>query len=196
MKVILKEDVFKLGSLGDEVEVKPGYARNYLIPQGKALPFTRLNVNQINHIKNLLSKQRADAIAKAQALADKLGNTEIVFTMKAGENGKLFGSVTPKHIYDALQDQNIDLDRKKLTISVPIKTLGSHVIPVKLHTEVKAKLEIKVVADEIVPSEPKEGSEEVEGVEKAQAAPEEVKAEASPEATETKPAEEAAPEKA
>ncbi len=188
MKIILKEDVFKLGSLGDEVEVKPGYARNYLIPQGKALPFTRMNVNQINHIKNQLSKQRADAIAKAQAMADKLGNTEIVFTMKAGENGKLFGSVTPKHIFDALQDQNIDLDRKKLTISVPIKTLGSHIIPVKLHTEVKANLEIKVVADEIVASNP----DEVEGAENAQAASEEVATTAKPEVTKEKPAEAAA----
>ncbi len=196
MKVILKEDVFKLGSLGDEVEVKPGYARNYLIPQGKALPFTRSNVNQINHIKNLLSKQRADAIAKAQAMADKLGNTEIVFTMKAGENGKLFGSVTPKHIFDALQDQNIDLDRKKLAISVPIKTLGNHIIPIKLHTEVKANLEIKVVADEIVPSEPKEGVEEVEGAESEQAATEEVKAEETTESKDEKPTEAAAPEEA
>lgn len=155
MKVILKEDVFKLGSLGDEVDVKPGFARNYLIPQGKALPFTRSNVKQITHLKNLLAKQRADAIAKAEALAEKLGNTEIVFTMKAGENGKLFGSVTTKHIFDALQEQNIDLDRKKLNISVPIKTLGSHIIPIKLHTEVNAQLEVKVIADEMIPSEPK-----------------------------------------
>lgn len=161
MKVILKEDVFKLGSLGDEVTVKPGFARNYLIPQGKALPFTRSNVKQIGHIKNLLGKQRADAIAKAKALAAKLGNTEIVFTMKAGENGKLFGSVTPKHIFDALQEQGIELDRKKMSISVPIKTLGTHVITIKLHSEVKASLEIKVIADEIV-VEPKE-SASVEG---------------------------------
>ncbi|MBU2513039.1 50S ribosomal protein L9 [bacterium] len=147
MKVILKEDVFKLGSLGDEVEVKPGYARNFLIPQDKALPFTRANVKQISHIKGILAKKRADAIGQAKALAEKLENTEIIFTMKAGENGKLFGSVTQKHIFDALQNQNIDLDRRKLHISVPIKTLGSHIIPIKLHTEVNAKLDVKVIAD-------------------------------------------------
>ena len=88
MKIILKEDVFKLGSLGDEVEVKPGYARNYLIPQGKALLSTRENAKQVNHLKGLLAKKRADAIEKARFMAEKLGNTEIVFTMKAGENGK------------------------------------------------------------------------------------------------------------
>ncbi len=162
MKVILREDVFKLGSLGDEVEVKPGYARNYLIPQDKALPFTRANVKQINHIKNLLAKKRADAIGQAQALAEKLENTEIIFTMKAGENGKLFGSVTQKHIFDALQDQEIELDRKKLHISVPIKTLGSHIIPIKLHTEVNAKLDVKVVADST--SEPEGEVEDPEAI--------------------------------
>lgn len=168
MKVILKEDVFKLGSLGDEVDVKPGFARNYLIPQGKALPFNRSNVKQVNHIKNLLAKKRADAIAKAKELAAKLSNTEIVFTMKAGENGKLFGSVTTKHIFDVLQEQNIDLDRKKLNISIPIKTLGSHVIPIKLHTEVSVRLEVKVVADEVVPTEPKEEAKETPATEAAQ----------------------------
>jgi large subunit ribosomal protein L9 len=147
MKIILKEDVYKLGSLGDEVEVKPGYARNYLIPQGKAVPFTRSSVKQVTHMKSLLAKQRADAIEKAQDLAAKLENTEIVFTMKAGESGKLFGSVTQKHIFDALHDQEVALDRKRLGLSVPIKTLGSHVIPIRLHTEVSAKLEIKVISD-------------------------------------------------
>lgn len=164
MKVILKEDVYKLGSLGDEVEVKPGYARNYLIPQGKALSFSRSNVKQVNHMKNLLAKERADAIEKARTLAAKLENTEIVFTMKAGESGKLFGSVTTKHIFDALQDQEIDLDRRKLNLSIPIKTLGSHIIPIKLHTEVSAKLEIKVIADGEVVKEVEE-TEEVESTE-------------------------------
>lgn len=186
MKVILKEDVYKLGSLGDEVEVKPGFARNYLIPQGKAVPFTRSNAKQVTHMKNLLAKQRADAIDKAKDLAAKLENTEIVFTMKAGESGKLFGSVTPKHIYDALQDQEIALDRRRLNLSVPIKSLGSHVIPVKLHTEVSAKLEIKVVADGETVKEEKPEDVETPDAEAAEGA----------ESTETaEPAEETAEEK-
>ncbi len=148
MKVILKEDVFKLGSLGDEVEVKPGFARNYLMPQGKALPYTRTNVKQLKHLKNLLAKERADAIEKSKAIAEKLEEAEIEFTMKSGANGKLFGSVTQKHIFDALTEQGVELDRKKLHISVPIKVTGNHVIPVKLHSEVSANLSVKVKAEQ------------------------------------------------
>ncbi|MFH2132207.1 MAG: 50S ribosomal protein L9 [bacterium] len=147
MKVILKEDVFKLGSLGDEVEVKRGFARNFLIPQGKALPLTRENVKQISHQRSILAKNRADAIAKAQNFARQLEATEIIFTMKSGDSGKLFGSVTQKHIYDALVEKGIDLDRKQLNLSNPIKTLGKHVLPVKLHTEVHVDLVVKVVAE-------------------------------------------------
>lgn len=147
MKVILKEDVFKLGSLGDEVEVKRGFARNFLIPQGKALPLTRENVKQINHQRSLLAKKRADAIERAQDFAKQLEEIEIIFAMKSGESGKLFGSVTQKHIYDALAEKGIELDRKQLNLSSPIKSLGSHVLAVKLHTEVNADLVVKVVAE-------------------------------------------------
>lgn len=161
MKVILKEDVFKLGSLGDEVEVKGGFARNFLIPQGKALPLTRENVKQINHQRSILAKKRADAIDQAQAFARQLEEIEIVFAMKAGESGKLFGSVTLKHIYDALAEKGIELDRKQISLSSPIKTLGNHVLPVKLHTEVNAELVIKVVAESVVAeSKPAETEEE------------------------------------
>ncbi len=155
MKVILKDDVFKLGSLGDEVEVKNGFARNFLIPQGKALPLTRENVKQINHQRSFLAKKRADAIEQARNFAKQLEEIEIVFAMKSGESGKLFGSVTQKHIFDALAEKGIDLDRKQLNLSGPIKNLGSHVLPVKLHTEVNADLVVKVVA-EAVESKPAE----------------------------------------
>lgn len=147
MKVVLKEDVFKLGSLGDEVEVKGGFARNFLIPTGKALPLTRENVKQINHQRSILAKTRADAIEQAKNFAKQLEETQLVFTMKSGESGKLFGSVTQKHIYDALVEQGINLDRKQLNLSSPIKTLGSHVLPVKLHSEVSADIVVKVAAE-------------------------------------------------
>ncbi len=164
MKIILKEDVFKLGSLGDEVEVKRGFARNFLIPQGKALPLSRENVKQISHHRGLLAKKRADAIGQAQNFAKQLEEIEIIFAMKSGESGKLFGSVTQKHIYDALAEKGINLDRKQLNLSSPIKTLGSHVLPVKLHTEVNADLMIKVVAEagesQEQPAEGEESSEE------------------------------------
>lgn len=156
MKVILKQDVAKLGSLGDEVEVKRGYARNYLIPQGYAVLLTRDNKKQIEHHRQLLAKKRADAIAQCKDLAAKLENTEIVFTMKSGESGKLFGSITQKHILDALTAQEIELDRKKLHLPSPIKTLGNHTLAVKLHTEVSAELEIKVVAEAVEKEAPAE----------------------------------------
>jgi len=149
MKVILKEDVFKLGSLGDEVDVKPGFARNYLVPQGKALLLTRGNVKQISHLNSLLAQKRADAIGQAKNLAKKLEDLEIVFKMKSGESGKLFGSVTQKHIFEALAEQGVELDRRKLNISAPIKTLGKHKIMIRLHTEVVANLQIGVVAEAV-----------------------------------------------
>ncbi len=156
MKVILKQDVAKLGSLGDEAEVKRGYARNFLIPQGLAVPLTRDNVKQIQHQRQILAKLRADAIAGHQEMAKKLENTEIVFTMKSGENGKLFGSVTLKHIHDALADQGIEIDRKKLHLGSPIKTLGNHIIGVKLHSEVSANLEVQITAADAEGDVPKE----------------------------------------
>ncbi len=160
MKVILKEDVHKLGSLGDEVDVKPGFARNYLIPQGKALLLTRGNIKQINHLNSLLAKKRADAIGQAKDLAKKLEEADVVFKMKSGENGKLFGSVTQKHVFEALSEQGVELDRRKLNLSSPIKTLGKHNIMIKLHTEVVANLEVGVVAEAVEPTEGEEVSEE------------------------------------
>ncbi len=160
MKVVLKEDVFKLGSLGDEVDVKPGFARNYLIPQGKALLLTRGNVKQINHLNSLLAKKRSDAIDQAKDLAKKLEEAEIVFKMKSGESGKLFGSVTQKHVFEALTEQGVELDRRKLNISSPIKTLGKHSILIKLHTEVTANLEVGVVAEAVKAAEGDEESSE------------------------------------
>jgi large subunit ribosomal protein L9 len=161
MKIILKEDIYKLGSLGDEVDVKRGFARNYLIPQGKALPLTRENIKQVVHHRQLLSKKRADAIEQAKAFAQKLHDTELVFEMKSGDSGKLFGSVTQKHIFDALVEQGIEIDRRKLHLSIPIKSVGTHLIPIKLHTEVSAQLSIKVVAE--VEKQPSSNEESAEG---------------------------------
>lgn len=170
MKIILKEDVFKLGSLGDEVEVKSGYARNYLIPQGKALLLNRENVKQINHHKSILAKKRADAIEQAKSFGQKIEEAELIFTMKSGEGGKLFGSVTQKHIFEALRESGIELDRKRLSLSAPIKNLGKHTIPVKLHTEVISNLKIKVVA-EVTEEDAQATDEDAENVEAVEAMP-------------------------
>ncbi len=161
MKIILSEDVVKLGSLGDELEVKAGFARNYLIPQGKAVPLTRANIKQVNHQRALLAKQRADAVEQSKALAKKLEEVEVVFSMKSGDSGKLYGSVTQKHIYEALEEKGIEPDRKRLRLTSPIKTLGDHIIPIRLHTEVIAELKIQVKPEETVAEKP-EGEETAE----------------------------------
>ena len=161
MKVILRENVHNLGSLGDEVNVKPGYARNYLIPQGKATQISSTSAKQIQHYKTILAKERAEAIQKARSLSEKINDMELVFTMKAGDTGKLFGSITSKNIEEELINKGIELDKKFLITTSPIKTLGTHKINVKLHSEVDTKLSIKIVAD----APPKTASKEDKKVE-------------------------------
>lgn len=147
MKIILTQDVDKLGSLGDELEVKNGYARNFLIPQGLALTVNRENQKFIDRQRARLAKQRTDAIETCQAMAKQLEEANLEFAMKAGDDGKLFGSITQKHIYDALEEKGIKLDKKKLNLSSPIKSLGTQSLLIKLHTEVSATLNVKVVAE-------------------------------------------------
>lgn len=158
MNVILTQDVFKLGSLGDEVSVKPGYARNFLIPQGLAVPVTRQNIKQIEHQRALLAKKRQEAVDTAKAMQSKLEGLDLVFKVKAGESGKLFGSVTQKMVVEAIAEQGVELDKRLVSLAAPIKNLGSHELSIKLHTEVSANLTLKVVADELI-KEPKAETE-------------------------------------
>jgi len=147
MKVILKEDVYKLGSLGDEINVKDGYARNFLIPQSKAVPVTKGNKKMVEHHRALLAQKRKAAIDEAKDMATKLKATELVFKVKAGESGKLFGSVTLNQIIDALHEQGIDLSKKVVSIAGHIKTLGTHGVSAKLHSEVACDFKIRVEAE-------------------------------------------------
>ena len=153
MNIILTQDVHKLGHLGDEVSVKNGYARNFLIPQGFALPITKANQSLIEHTKSMLAAKRKASIEESQTLATKLGETTVEFKMKAGESGKLFGAVTQKQITEALHELGVDLSKKMMQLAQPLKTLGTHEIPVKLHTEVMASIKVKITADEIVKAE-------------------------------------------
>ena len=162
MNIILTQDVQKLGHLGDEITVKNGYARNFLIPQGFALPITKANQSLIEHTKSMLAAKRKASIEESQTLAAKLGETTVEFAMKAGESGKLFGAVTQKQITEALHELGIDLSKKMMQLAQPLKTLGTHEIPVKLHTEVMATIKVKVSADEIVKAEKPVEEEAVE----------------------------------
>ena len=147
MKIILTQDVANLGSLGDEIEVKGGYGRNFLIPQNMALPVTRANVKQIEHRRTFLAKKRAEAIAGAQGLAAKVAAAELVFEVKAGDAGKLFGSVTSKMVLAKFEELGIEVSKKGLGMPNAIKTLGTTIVEVRLHTEVIAKASVKVIMD-------------------------------------------------
>ena len=148
MKVVLLESVEGLGIVGQEVKVKDGYARNYLIPKGKALA---ANDKTLNSFKDKIQAgMRAEAKNKEQAqnLALELAGINLKFAMKAGEEGKLFGSVTNAQIHEALKEKGFDIDKKKIVLSEPIRHLGTHEIVVRLYPDVTATFKAEVIAEE------------------------------------------------
>jgi len=145
MKVILKEDVATLGHLGDVVEVAPGYARNFLIPQKKALEATDNNLKAIEHQKKLLSDQKKRERKEAEELLIRVDNTSITLPVQVGEEEKLFGSVTNKDICEALAKEGIQVDKHNILLEKPIKELGIFSVPIKIHPEVTANLKVWVV---------------------------------------------------
>jgi large subunit ribosomal protein L9 len=149
LKVILTKYHEKLGDVGDEVEVKSGYANNYLIPNGLAVPFTKGNVNQMKLIKKAVMKAEARNIKEAEELVEKLGSPEITFIVKTGEEGKLYGSITNKDIADKiLEEKKVEIDKKKIDLQEHIKELGVYDIDLKLYKDIKATLKVKVEPDE------------------------------------------------
>lgn len=146
MKIILLEDVKKLGKKGDVLEVKAGYAKNSLIPQGLATEATNTSLNQRN-LKVQADKRRKDEeLAQAQETGAKIDDKKIEIAVKVGENGKLFGSVTSKEIGEQIQKQlGFEIDRKKLSLSEPIKSLGTYKISAKIHPKVTATVNVVLV---------------------------------------------------
>lgn len=149
MKLLLKEDVLGLGICGDEVEVKDGYGKNFLIPNGRAIMATPKNLKQFNHQKSIvqarLKKEKVVSMEQAQAI----GKVTCIFKKKAGDNGKLFGTVTTQEISENLRSHGIQLDRRKLQLKEPIKSLGKFDMSVKLHPEVTATIKIVVEQEEV-----------------------------------------------
>ena len=165
MKLLLKEDVDGLGFCGDEVEVKDGYGRNFLIPKGKALLATPNNLKAFNHQKRVVQSKVKKVIATVQAIADEIEKVTCTVKKKIGDTGKMFGSVTAQEIADLLKVQGVDIDRRKIQITEPIKKAGEYKIPVKLHTEVTAEIKLVVEAEQEVAEpteEPAEHAPEVE----------------------------------
>lgn len=148
MKVILQQDVKSLGNKGDVVDVSDGYARNYLFPRKFALEASSGNLKEVKAKKELLKKRQQQEIDKAEQLKEKLANTLITLTTKAGENGKLFGSVTSKEIATVLQSKHgIKIDKRKIDMPEPIKSLGSYGVKVKIHPQVHGELTVKITAE-------------------------------------------------
>ena len=145
MQVILKEDVHNLGKAGELVKVKPGFGRNYLIPQGKAIVATAANVKQIEHEKKLIAAKQAQLSKDAQAMSDRLASIEVQIERQVGEEDKLFGSVTSRDIESALKDKGVTIDHKKVHMPEPIKTIGYHTVEIKLGTGVTGKIKVVVV---------------------------------------------------
>jgi large subunit ribosomal protein L9 len=147
IEVILREDVKTLGRAGEMVRVKPGYARNYLLPQGLAFEATEGNKKRIAaESKARETRDQADK-AEAQKAADRLSAVALNLSGKAGEEGKLFGSITSQDIADALARAGHPVDKRRIELEHPIKTVGEHAVTVRLHPEVHAQLRVSVVAE-------------------------------------------------
>ena len=145
MKVILTEDIPKLGKMGDLIQIKDGYARNYLIPKNLAVPANPQNIKALEHQKTLLKQKQNRIKREAEKLAQKIEKVSCTISKAAGEEDKLFGSVTSLDIEKSLKEEGIKIDRKKILLEEPIKTLGIYKVPIKLHPEVTANLKVWVV---------------------------------------------------
>ncbi|MHA7837046.1 MAG: 50S ribosomal protein L9 [bacterium] len=146
VQVILSEDVYALGEAGDVVSVKPGYARNYLVPQGKALPATAARVNEVEHQKRVIAERRARELKDLEAVKAKLEGLQLRISAQAGEEGKLFGSVTAQNLADLLSEKGLEVDRRKIVLDEPIKTVGEHTVAIRLRSDVVAEFKVQVDA--------------------------------------------------
>ncbi len=147
MKVILREDVKDLGHIGEVLTVKDGYARNFLLPKGLAAEANLKNVKALEHEKRKIQETVRKAKSGAEELSSKIAAVTITIKAKAGEEDKLFGSVTVMDIADALKLEGLDIDRKKILLDEPIKRLGNYTVRVKVHSEVSAQFTVQVVSE-------------------------------------------------
>jgi large subunit ribosomal protein L9 len=153
MEVILQQDVDNLGTIGDVVKVKPGYARNYLFPRGLALEADAKNLAMLEHRKRAMAAKRAKVQKANEAAAARLASVSVVIPARAGEEHKLFGSVTNVDVQKALAAQGFEIDRKKILLEGPIKALGEHSATVDLGAGVRTPIKVSVVRLEEPPSD-------------------------------------------
>jgi large subunit ribosomal protein L9 len=147
MEVILRDHVEKLGKRGEIVKVSDGYARNYLLPRKLALPATEGNKKHVERERKIMETREAEEKSQADAIASRLSTIDITIARRVGETEQLYGSVTAADIAEFLKTKGFEIDRRKLILPEPIKTLGEHDVPLKLHREVTAPLKVKVVRE-------------------------------------------------
>ena len=148
MEVILKEDIPNIGKMGEVVRVRDGYARNYLLPRGLVLVANKKNLKTYEHQKRVVESQKAGVQKQAQGTAEKLTGVALVIAARAGEEGKLFGSVTNIDIEKALKAKGLEVERRRIHLAEPIKALGDYEVPVRLTADVQANIKVSVVAEE------------------------------------------------
>jgi large subunit ribosomal protein L9 len=146
VQVILSEDVHALGDAGEIVSVKPGYARNYLIPKGMAMVATAERVNEIEHKKRVVSEKLAKELKDLKAVKSKLDAAKLEVSAQAGDGGKLFGSVTAAQLAELLGEKGLDVDRRKIQLNEPIKQVGVHKVAIRLRSDVMAEFEVTVIS--------------------------------------------------
>jgi large subunit ribosomal protein L9 len=143
--VILREEVPSLGTIGDVVDVRPGYARNYLLPRGLAVEASVRNLRELEHQKRVIADKRLREQKTAAAIAERLAGVTLSFTMRAGDEGKLFGSVTNQDVQRALEERGFTIDRRRVLLEEPIKTLGEHTVGIHVGPDTKATMTVQVV---------------------------------------------------
>ncbi|HYP78113.1 MAG TPA: 50S ribosomal protein L9 [Polyangiaceae bacterium] len=143
--VLLQADVENLGTGGEVVKVRPGFARNFLLPRGLAVPATTGNLARVEELKKAAAARKSQEIAAAQELAKKLEGSSVKIARSFGDEGKMYGSVTSKDILEAFEKTGLSFDRKQIQLAEPIKTLGTVEVPLKLHSTVSINLKVEVV---------------------------------------------------
>lgn len=146
-EVLLLQPVANVGDEGEKVRVKAGFARNFLVPRGLAIPATRTNERQIESLRQRRAEREAKELAAAQELMEKLQGLSLVVVVKTGEGGKMFGAVTNQDIIAKIAEHGIEVDRKQVHVPSPIKTVGDHTVAVKLHSEVQGDLHLEIVSE-------------------------------------------------
>ena len=146
MQVILREELSNLGTTGDLVKVKPGYARNYLLPRGLALEASVRNLHELEHQKRVITDKRLREQKSAAAVAEKISSVTLAFQVRAGDDGKLFGSVTNQDIHRQLEERGFSIERRKILLEESIKSLGSHDVVIHLGPDTKATVKVEVSA--------------------------------------------------